>query len=317
MPSKNSNLQSPLKPILHAIKKDKIEFLQIRYTDVPGRFLASYISEGNDHFGSVFRDGVGLDGSSVKGFADVNESDLLLMPDMSTVRLIQATPTGNIVSVIANVYRGFGEGRLPTDPRYVSQTMESYLAENGMSCQIGAEVECFIFDDIAFENIANKNLDKSCLEPKIISVEQYGTGKYPIRTKGGYNAPPFQDSLKDFRFEVAQILKKYHNINVTNMIHEALKISFPPIIATELFKGNALKLNGAESNIPTTISYSPELAVRSNFPLFIHALTAEERLNNLYNAWISPVSGIWTFLAGIAAVITPLIIRKKQKDKQR
>jgi glutamine synthetase len=56
---------------------DNIEFLQIRYTDVPGRFLACYIlKENNDCIENLFKDGIGLDGSSVSGFVDVSESDL-------------------------------------------------------------------------------------------------------------------------------------------------------------------------------------------------------------------------------------------------
>jgi glutamine synthetase len=87
--------------------------------------------------------------------------------------------------------------------------METYLGENGLSCQIGSKVECFIFDDILFNNNngslgSHKKSDKSySREPKIISAEQYGTGKYPIRKNEGYNTPPFQDSLREFRFEVA------------------------------------------------------------------------------------------------------------------
>ncbi|MFZ0328741.1 MAG: type I glutamate--ammonia ligase, partial [Nitrososphaeraceae archaeon] len=137
----------------------------------------------------------------------------------STVRLTIAMPRNKIASVIADVYRGFGLGRLFKDPRYVSQTMERYLVENGLSCQIGSEVECFIFDDIIFKNNSAKRSWKD-YQPEIISVERYGTGKYPIRTKGGYNAPPFQDSLTEFRFEVAEILKKHCAIKVTNLIHE-------------------------------------------------------------------------------------------------
>ena len=57
-------------------------------------------------------------------------------------------------------------------------------------------------------------------EPKIISVEQYGVGKYPIRRKGGYDAPPFQDSLTQLRFKGAEVLRKYYSIRVTNLIHE-------------------------------------------------------------------------------------------------
>ncbi len=220
MPSKNNNLQSSLRRRSNTIKNEDKKFLQIRYTDVPGRFLASYISDNNDNFKSIFSDGAGLDGSSVQGFADINESDLLLLPDRSTARLIEIMPASStMVSVIADVYKGFGQGRLPKDPRYVSQTMERYLAENGLSCQIGAEVECFIFDAIVLENVAD-GYKNSSYQPKIISVEQYGTGKYPIRRKSGYNAPPFQDSLTEFRFEVARILKKCYDIDVTNMIHE-------------------------------------------------------------------------------------------------
>jgi glutamine synthetase len=210
------------------IKWDEVKFLQIRYTDVPGRFLASYIlkDSDDDNAENVFREGVGLDGSSVSGFVDISESDLILLPDRSTIRITPTTKSGyNIAAVIADVYRGFGQGRLSKDPRHVSQRMEGYLRENGLSCQIGSEVECFIFDDILIDDDDNGRDDKKgnkshSYEPKIISVEQYGTGKYPIRIKGGYNAPPFQDSLTEFRFEVAEILRKYYSIKVTNLIHE-------------------------------------------------------------------------------------------------
>jgi glutamine synthetase len=204
---------------------DDIEFLQIRYTDVPGKFLACYLLKGDNNIEDLFRQGIGLDGSSVKGFADISESDLILLPDRSTIRIINRTttiPDHNIATVIANVYKGFGQGRLTKDPRHVSQCMEGYLEKNGLSCQIGAEVECFIFDDIIFQKNSDQDGKKrrSSYLPKIISEEQYGTGKYPIRRKDGYDAPPFQDSLLEFRFEVAEILKKCFSIKVTNLIHE-------------------------------------------------------------------------------------------------
>ena len=45
--------------------------------------------------------------------------------------------------------------------------------------------------------------------------------------------------------------------------------------------------------------------------------TMQEQLNNFVNSWITPVNGLWSFLAGIAAVITPLIIRRKQKSQMK
>jgi glutamine synthetase len=184
---------------------EEVDFVQIRYTDVPGRFLARYVaSESRD----LLAGGVGIDGSSIKGFAKIEESDLLLIPDRSTIR--KASFEGrNVAMVIADVYDGFGKGRLLRDPRHVSQLVEEHLMQEGLSCQVGPEVECFVFDDIVFSG--NRGLE-------ILSTES--TGKYPIRRKGGYDAPPFQDSLIELRFEVAEILRKNYLIKVTNMNHE-------------------------------------------------------------------------------------------------
>jgi glutamine synthetase len=200
-------------------KNEDIKFIQIRYTDVPGRFLAKYVAKHQTaEIESLCKYGMGFDGSSVRGFAEINESDLMLIADKSTIRSLTSNatmiPGYQITSIIADVYRGFGQGRLSKDPRYVSGCMEDHLKQKGLVCQIGAEVECFIFDDIAFNDLKDNE------EPKIISVEHYGQGKYPIRTKEGYDVPPFQDSLSAFRFEVAEILTKYYDIDVTNLIHE-------------------------------------------------------------------------------------------------
>jgi glutamine synthetase len=211
----NDPLVSP-EQLLNGEKLESINFLQIRYTDVPGRFLAKYLhlNDGADSLYDSLRGSIGVDGSSVKGFANIEESDLLLVPDRSTVRLTPISSNYKTATVIADVYKGYNSGRLTKDPRYVSQRLEEYLAENSMQCQLGSEVECFIFDSINFKH------DSNTLNPLIVSSEQYESGKYPIRRKGGYDAPPFQDSLMEFRFEVAEILSRYYSIQVTNLNHE-------------------------------------------------------------------------------------------------
>ncbi len=163
-------------------------FIQLRYTDVLGKFLAKYVFGNKESFDSFFKIGIGVDGSSVKGFSRIDESDMLLIPDRSTVRifpssLLSATELSRlsnynkeILAVIADVYQGFNRGRLVRDPRYVSQLMEEYLIENNLTCQMGPEVECFVFDNIIFnhKNSNNNPNDNSEYEPKIISLEQYG-----------------------------------------------------------------------------------------------------------------------------------------------
>lgn len=210
-------------------KKDSsdLEFIQVRYTDLLGKFLAKYVQCEKYDIQDIFRSGVGLDGSSVKGFANIDESDMLLFPDRETLRRIPLSDF-EINTVIADVYNGFDKGRSLKDPRNVSQMLENNLAMNQISCQVGAEVECFIFDQIVFDmdNYDAKygsdfnTHDQKVKDVKVLSSEQYGIGKYPIRPKAGYDAPSFQDSLIEFRFEVANVLKKYFDINVTNLNHE-------------------------------------------------------------------------------------------------
>ena len=216
---------------------NNIESIQIRYTDIIGKFLAKYFQTDKSHIYEIFRTGISLDGSSVKGFSTIDESDMLLLPDRTTERKINLS-NNKITTVIADIYRGLNQGRSSRDPRYVSQMMEDYLAMNQITCQVGAEVECFIFDEIIFsnnlatssveavgDNLIKKNLqsidgNQDPTNVSIFSSEQVGNGKYPIRPKSGYDITPFQDSLIDFRFEVARLLKKYYSIEVTNLNHE-------------------------------------------------------------------------------------------------
>jgi glutamine synthetase len=118
-------------------------------------------------------------------------------------------PNYKVATVIADVYEGFGNGRLVRDPRYVSQALEERLREEGLVCQTGPEVECFVFEDILIGKDGGLEIQSS-----------ERSGKYPIRRKHGYDAPPFQDSLLELRFEVAQVLKKNYSIKVTNLNHE-------------------------------------------------------------------------------------------------
>jgi glutamine synthetase len=201
-------LSDSLENSAEALKFKDVEFIQLRYTDVLGRFLAKYVVSDTGDPAERVQNGIALDGSSVRGFSKINESDLLLIPDRSTLRLMPL-PVYKVATAIADVYEGFGNGRMVKDPRYVPQVLEEGLSGQGLMCQTGPEVECFVFDDI----LIGKNGG-----PEIKSSET--AGKYPIRRKHGYDAPPFQDSLLDLRFEVANVLKNNYSIKVTNLNHE-------------------------------------------------------------------------------------------------
>ena len=193
---------------VNELEVTNVEFVQLRYTDVIGRFLAKYVVNDAEDPSEQLRKGVAVDGSSVTGFSKINESDLLLIPDPSTLRLM---PLSNykVATVIADVYEGFGKGRLVRDPRCVPQALEEDLRRQGLICQIGPEVECFVFEDVHLDNNGG-----------VVVRSSERTGKYPIRRKHGYDAPPFQDSLLELRFEIARTLKNNYSIKVTNLNHE-------------------------------------------------------------------------------------------------
>jgi glutamine synthetase len=136
------------------VEGDGLQFVQIRYTDLLGKFLAKYVLTDEEHIHDIFRSGIGLDGSSVKGFANIDDSDMMLFPDRNTLKRIPLSQF-EMMTVIADVYNGYSQGRSLKDPRYVSQLLEDHLAMNQVACQVGAEVECFVFDDIVFNGHNN------------------------------------------------------------------------------------------------------------------------------------------------------------------
>src|SRR5215469_17115218 len=89
--------------------------VQLRYTDVLGKFLAKYVFGNKQSFESLFKNGIGLDGSSVRGFSSIEESDMLLIPDRSTIRIFptsllslrELSHSRELLAVIADVYQGF------------------------------------------------------------------------------------------------------------------------------------------------------------------------------------------------------------------
>src|SRR6476659_1325120 len=93
-------------------KKDSLdlEFVQVRYTDLLGKFLAKYVQCEKENIQDIFRSGIGLDGSSVKGFANIDESDMLLLPDRETLKRIPISEY-DIYTVIEIVFNGFDKGR--------------------------------------------------------------------------------------------------------------------------------------------------------------------------------------------------------------
>ncbi|MFN3622021.1 MAG: glutamine synthetase beta-grasp domain-containing protein, partial [Nitrososphaerales archaeon] len=136
--------------ILSSINKNNVRFVDLQFTDLAGRLQHVTIPsrELSEHSFSV---GVPkLDGSSIRGFVEIHESDLLLVPDPTTYAVLPwYSEEIKTARLLCDVYRGFGAGRLLWDPRAIAQKAEAELNKLGYTTSYwGPEVEFFVFDRV-------------------------------------------------------------------------------------------------------------------------------------------------------------------------
>ncbi|HHV76860.1 MAG TPA: type I glutamate--ammonia ligase [Syntrophothermus lipocalidus] len=201
---------------ISALIKDKgITFIDLKFNDLPGLWqhfsMPSSELTGVDNVaeGGLFREGVGFDGSSIRGFQQIQESDMILIPDPDTA-VIDPVCKAFTLSMICDIYDPITRQPYSRDPRYVAKKAEAYLKSTGIAdtSYWGPEMEFFIFDDVRFDQSVNFGyyyLD---------SIEgEWNTGRqenpnlgYKARYKEGYFPVPPHDSHQDLRSEMVKVL---------------------------------------------------------------------------------------------------------------
>lgn len=185
--------------VLEMLETQVVKFVDLQFTDVPGRLRhvtlpTEMMSE------EMFKDGVAkLDGSSVRGFVEIHESDMLLVPDASTYGMIPwIEDQVKTARLICDVRAGYGAGRFSRDPRFIAQTAEAKIREAGFTDSLwGPEVEFFVFDSATWE--ANNPFGSGFqITSKESANEARGTN-FPIRFKDGYYPAQPVDTLSDYR----------------------------------------------------------------------------------------------------------------------
>src|SRR2546422_1072147 len=196
-----------------------IAFVDLHLTDVPGRLRhvtspAEMISE------KTFTDGVAkLDGSSIKGFTEIFESDMVLLPDPSTFGVIPWEGTYKTARLIYDVMVGFGRGKFARDPRRVAQEAAKMLESAGYTESLwGPEVEFFVFDGATWQ-VSDPFSNSFKISSRESAVEARGTN-FPIRFKDGYYPAPPVDTLSDYRSECVTNLRDGFGILCNAHHHE-------------------------------------------------------------------------------------------------
>ena len=143
------------KDVLAFAQESGAKQLDMRFTDIPG--LQHHISYPIAMLTEdAFEDGFGIDGSSIRGWAAINESDMILIPDPSTAMMdpFYETPTLVMTGMVKDPITRQSYER---DPRHIAQKAEAYLRSTGIAdtCFVGAEAEFFVFDNIRFDCTPN------------------------------------------------------------------------------------------------------------------------------------------------------------------
>src|SRR5210317_2117443 len=142
------------KQIIEQIKKDGIEVVDFRFMDFPGlwqHFSVPARTVDED----TFEEGLGFDGSSIRGWQAINESDMLVKPQAETASLDPFTELTTL-SMISNIQDPITREDYSRDPRNVARKSVNYLKSTGIAdtAFFGPEAEFFIFDDVRFDQNA-------------------------------------------------------------------------------------------------------------------------------------------------------------------
>ncbi len=193
---------------LNLLNSGEVDFVDLKFVDLRG--VWQHMSVPAHEFNEEnIQKGFGFDGSSIRGFSTIYESDMLLKAELDTLFVDPFFP--RTLSVICDVYDPDSGKPFEKDPRYTAKKAESYLKKSGIGdvSYWGPEIEFFVFDNfsvnlspyLSYINIESKELP-------FTNPSQEENDGYKILNKTGYfPVPPF-DKLQNFRSEMVKILEE-------------------------------------------------------------------------------------------------------------
>ena len=199
------------KQVLEFAKKNNVVMVDCRITDGPGLWQhcshpISQLEEAN------FEDGYGFDGSSIRGWKAINESDMLMIPDPNTAFIdpFLAHPT---LVLICDVVEPLTREPYARDPRHIAKKAELFLKQTGIAdtSYFGPEAEFFVFNSAKFGSGVNHGyyeLDSDEAAWNSGRDEVGGNLAYKIRHKEGYFPVPPHDTQQDLRTEMCLEMEK-------------------------------------------------------------------------------------------------------------
>lgn len=196
------------KEILALCREKDVKTIDLRFMDFLGTWQHTSIPARRLKE-ETFEDGLGFDGSSIRGWQQINESDMLLVPDPTSAFIDPFTALPTLV-LICDIQDPITREDYSRDPRNIAKKAVAYLGSTGIAdrAYFGPEAEFFIFDDVRFDQNAHSgyfHIDSSEAEWNR-GREEFPNLGYKIRHKEGYFPCPPADQLMDIRNEMMQVM---------------------------------------------------------------------------------------------------------------
>lgn len=192
------------KEVLALMREKEVKAVDLRFMDFPGMSQHFTIpAEALEE--SVFEEGLGFDGSSIRGWQAINESDMLVIPVAETAFIDPFCKDATLV-MICNIHDPITREEYQRDPRNIARKAVNYMRSTGIAdvAYFGPELEFFIFDDVRYDQTPNSGyyfLDSCEGAWNTGRVEGPNLG-YKLRYKEGYFPTPPSDQLQDIRNEM-------------------------------------------------------------------------------------------------------------------
>jgi glutamine synthetase len=208
--------------VLSYIKDNDVEFVDVRFVDLPGVMQHFNVPAGSFDE-AAFEDGLMFDGSSIRGFQAIHESDMKLIPDPKTAYV---DPFRKAKTLVMNfsIRDPFTDEPYSRDPRNVAAKAEAYLNSTGIADTVffGPEAEFYVFDDVRFDTNQHSGyyfIDSIEGAWNTGRVEDGGNRGYKTRYKGGYFPVPPVDHFADIRDDMVKTLEQV-GLHVERSHHE-------------------------------------------------------------------------------------------------
>ena len=200
---------SDIKKVMELIKEHDVKYVDFRFTDPRGKWqhLAHHVRTVDE---DLLTEGIMFDGSSIAGWKAINDSDMVLKPDLATAVLDPFSAQTQLV-IFCDVYEPGTGQPYSRDPRSIAKKAEQYLASTGIGDKafFGPEAEFFVFDDVRFTVQMNKvSYEFDSEEGPYVTDKKFPEGNHGHRppVKGGYFPVPPVDGAADLRAEMLSVM---------------------------------------------------------------------------------------------------------------